>query len=67
MTTPTAFSVGRLAEVFDGVGLPRDVCNLVTGLGPVVGEAFAAHPDVDIVPSTGSTAPTAKAVERSWA
>ena len=30
--------------------------NLVTGYGPVVGEAIAAHPDVDMVSFTGSTA-----------
>jgi aldehyde dehydrogenase (NAD+) len=44
-----------LAEVFDEVGLPPGVFNLVTGLGPVVGEAIAAHPDVDMVSFTGST------------
>jgi aldehyde dehydrogenase (NAD+) len=44
-----------LAEVFDQVGLPAGVFNLVTGLGPVVGEALAAHPDVDMVSFTGST------------
>jgi acyl-CoA reductase-like NAD-dependent aldehyde dehydrogenase len=31
------------------------VFNLVTGVGPVVGEAIAAHPDVDMVSFTGST------------
>ena len=45
-----------LAEVFEQVGLPAGVFNLVTGLGPVVGEAIAAHPDVDMVSFTGSTA-----------
>lgn len=49
-------SAFALAEVFDGVGLPPGVFNLVTGLGPVVGEAIAAHPDVDMVSFTGSTA-----------
>ncbi len=44
-----------LAEVFDEVGLPPGVFNLVTGLGPVVGEAIAAHRDVDMVSFTGST------------
>ena len=29
--------------------------NLVSGIGPVVGEAIAAHPDVDMVSFTGST------------
>ncbi len=44
-----------LAEVFDEVGCPPGVFNLVTGVGPVVGEAIAAHPDVDMVSFTGST------------
>jgi len=44
-----------LAEVIDEVGLPAGVFNLVTGYGPVVGEAIAAHPDVDMVSFTGST------------
>ncbi len=44
-----------LAEIFDEVGLPAGVFNLVTGFGPVVGEAIAAHPDVDMVSFTGST------------
>ena len=44
-----------LAEVFDEIGLPAGVFNLVTGLGPVVGEAIAAHRDVDMVSFTGST------------
>jgi aldehyde dehydrogenase (NAD+) len=44
-----------LAEVIDEVGLPAGVFNLVTGVGSVVGEAIAAHPDVDMVSFTGST------------
>ena len=44
-----------LAEVIDEVGLPAGVFNLVTGVGPVVGEAIAAHPKVDAVSFTGST------------
>ncbi|MEU1840637.1 aldehyde dehydrogenase family protein [Micromonospora chersina] len=45
--------------LFDAVteaGLPPGVVNLVPGTGPVVGEALAAHPDVDLVSFTGSTA-----------
>src|SRR5947208_9602282 len=38
-----------LAEIIDEVGLPPGVFNLVTGTGPVVGEAIASHPDVDMV------------------
>ncbi len=44
-----------LAEVFEELGLPAGVFNLVTGFGPVVGEAIAAHPGVDMVSFTGST------------
>lgn len=44
-----------LAEVIASVGLPAGVFNLVTGLGPVVGEALAGHPLVDMVSFTGST------------
>ncbi len=44
-----------LAEVIDGLGLPAGVFNLVSGTGPVVGEAIASHPDVDMVSFTGST------------
>ena len=45
-----------LADVLDEVGLPAGTFNLVTGLGPVVGEAIAAHPDIDMISFTGSTA-----------
>jgi len=44
-----------LAEVIDEAGVPGGVFNLVCGVGPVVGEAIAAHPDVDMVSFTGST------------
>ena len=44
-----------LAEIIDEVGLPPGVFNLVTGVGPVVGEAIASHPLVDMVSFTGST------------
>ena len=45
-----------LAEIIDSVHLPRGVFNLVCGDGPTVGEAIAAHPGVDMVSFTGSTA-----------
>ena len=44
-----------LAEIVDAAGLPKGVFNLVTGVGPVVGEAIASHPLVDMVSFTGST------------
>jgi acyl-CoA reductase-like NAD-dependent aldehyde dehydrogenase len=43
------------AEIVDEVGLPKGVFNMVTGLGPVVGEAIVAHPKTDMVSFTGST------------
>ncbi|MDH6520183.1 aldehyde dehydrogenase (NAD+) [Streptomyces sp. SAI-135] len=44
------------AEAVHEAGIPAGVFNLVTGLGPVAGQALAAHPDVDLVSFTGSTA-----------
>jgi acyl-CoA reductase-like NAD-dependent aldehyde dehydrogenase len=44
-----------LAEIVDAAGVPAGVFNLVSGTGPVVGEAIASHPDVDMVSFTGST------------
>ena len=44
-----------LAEEVDRAGFPPGVFNLITGLGPVVGEALASHPQVDMVSFTGST------------
>ena len=43
-----------LADIFDQIGLPAGVFNLVSGVGPVAGEAIACHPKVDMVSFTGS-------------
>jgi len=43
------------AEICHEAGLPAGVFNMVTGTGPVVGEAIASHPDIDMVSFTGST------------
>jgi len=43
------------AEIVDDAGLPAGVFNLVNGDGPTVGEAIAAHPEIDMVSFTGST------------
>ncbi|MGH9091718.1 MAG: aldehyde dehydrogenase family protein [Acidimicrobiales bacterium] len=48
-------SAFALADVVDEVGLPPGVLNMVTGPGPIVGEAIASHPQVDMVSFTGST------------
>jgi acyl-CoA reductase-like NAD-dependent aldehyde dehydrogenase len=44
-----------LAEIIHEAGLPAGVFNLVTGTGPVVGEAISASPDIDMISFTGST------------
>jgi acyl-CoA reductase-like NAD-dependent aldehyde dehydrogenase len=44
-----------LTEIIHEAGVPAGVFNLVIGTGPVVGEAIAAHPLVDMVSFTGST------------
>ncbi|HXA27907.1 MAG TPA: aldehyde dehydrogenase family protein [Candidatus Angelobacter sp.] len=49
------FTAFVLAEIIDEAGVPAGVFNLVTGTGPVVGEAIVTHPDVDAVSFTGST------------
>jgi len=43
-----------LAEACIAIGLPAGVLNIVTGTGPVAGEAIACHPGVDLVSFTGS-------------
>jgi acyl-CoA reductase-like NAD-dependent aldehyde dehydrogenase len=49
------FNAFILADVIHEAGLPAGVFNMVTGLGPVVGEALVAHPQVDAISFTGST------------
>ncbi|MFC7014479.1 aldehyde dehydrogenase family protein [Streptomyces viridiviolaceus] len=44
------------ARCFEAAGFPPGVFNLVTGHGPVVGDAMTAHPDVQVVAFTGSVA-----------
>jgi aldehyde dehydrogenase (NAD+) len=43
------------AEIVHEAGLPKGVFNLVSGDGPTVGEALAAHPDIAMMSFTGST------------
>ncbi|QDQ10658.1 aldehyde dehydrogenase family protein [Streptomyces spectabilis] len=52
----TPLTARLFAEVVHEAGLPAGVFNLVTGLGPVAGQALAEHADVDLVSFTGSTA-----------
>lgn len=48
-------TAGLLAQIIAEAELPAGVFNMVHGTGPVVGEALAAHPLVDMVSFTGST------------
>lgn len=57
----TSLTAVRLCELLVEAGVPAGAVNLVTGFGPVVGAAMAAHPGIDKVSFTGSTA-TGKAV-----
>jgi aldehyde dehydrogenase (NAD+) len=45
-----------LAEAAADAGVPDGVFNVVYGTGPVIGEAIASHPGIDMVTFTGSTA-----------
>jgi betaine-aldehyde dehydrogenase len=53
--TATPLTAVRLAELATEAGLPQGVFNVVTGRGDVVGQAIAAHPDIDLVSLTGDT------------
>jgi phenylacetaldehyde dehydrogenase len=52
----TSLTSLRLAELVVQAGLPRGVLKVVTGRGTIAGAALAAHPGVDKVAFTGSTA-----------
>jgi betaine-aldehyde dehydrogenase len=45
----------RYASLAERAGFPPGVFNVVTGLGPEVGEALVRHPGVDMVTFTGGT------------
>jgi len=49
-------SAFALADMVHELPLPAGVFNLVSGTGAVVGEALVAHPQVDMISFTGSTA-----------
>lgn len=51
----TSTSILELAKLFQEVGIPDGVINIVPGPGSTVGSALASHPDVDKIAFTGST------------
>jgi len=52
----TPLTARLFARLVDEAGFPAGVFNLVTGTGLTAGAALAAHPDVDMLSFTGSTA-----------
>lgn len=52
----TPLTAYLLSEICDTCKLPPGVLNIVHGLGPKVGEAIVAHPDVPVISFTGGTA-----------
>jgi len=61
----TPFAAVIIAEIFDKVGVPKGVFNLVNGAGSIVGEAISSHPDVDVVSFTGSGAVGSKLMKNA--
>ena len=51
-----ALAILRLTEIFEEVGLPPGVLNVVPGPGHTTGEALITHPGIDKVSFTGSRA-----------
>lgn len=58
-----SYSPLRMGELCIEAGVPPGVVNVITGRGPVAGHALAAHPDVDKIAFTGSTATGRKIAE----
>ncbi|MDR1640795.1 MAG: aldehyde dehydrogenase family protein [Clostridiales bacterium] len=62
----TPLSSIKLFELFDELGLPPGVANLVLGSGQTVGRSIAEHPGIDKVVFTGGT-DTGREIMRSAA
>lgn len=53
----------EMGKIFEEVGLPDGVANIVFGTGPTVGTALIEHPDVKVISFTGSTTTGSKVAE----
>lgn len=53
----------EMAKIFEEVGLPDGVANIVFGTGPNVGSAMVEHPDIKVISFTGSNATGSKVAE----
>jgi acyl-CoA reductase-like NAD-dependent aldehyde dehydrogenase len=61
----TSGSTLRLCDLLVQAGIPDGVVNVVSGLGPVVGQTILDSPQVDMVSFTGSTAVGRKVIAAS--
>ena len=53
--TETPLMAYEMSLIFEEVGLPKGVANIVYGAGSEVGTALIEHPDVRVISFTGST------------
>jgi aminomuconate-semialdehyde/2-hydroxymuconate-6-semialdehyde dehydrogenase len=51
----TPLTANALAEVFDEIGAPKGIFNLVHGLGAEAGDAIVSHPGIKGISFTGGT------------
>lgn len=56
-------AVYLLFDAIHEAGFPPGVVNLISGYGPVIGEALVTHPEVDVVSFTGSVRGGARVAE----
>lgn len=54
-SSETPMMAYEMAKIFDEVGLPPGVANIVFGAGGDVGTSIIEHPDVKVISFTGST------------
>ncbi|MBL3643176.1 aldehyde dehydrogenase family protein [Bacillus sp. RHFB] len=51
----TPVSILELVKIFQEIGIPDGVINVIPGYGKIAGDALSSHPDVDKIAFTGST------------
>lgn len=61
--TETPMMAYEMGKIFEEVGLPEGVANIVFGAGSEVGTAMIEHPDVRVISFTGSTETGRKVAE----
>lgn len=62
-STETPLMAYELGKIFEEVGLPEGVVNIVFGSGSTVGSALIEHPDVKVISFTGSNETGRKVAE----